>query len=219
MDSIFYKEKYSKYKSKYLESKKFVALNGNLIELNNSNLIGINNYQNNHCNHHNNYKGSDINSNKIRAIAFFNTNNITGSVIFEELDNDRINVNVNLIGFEPNSTHGFHVHETGDLSKGCDSMCAHFNPYDKLHGGRDDVERHVGDLGNISANSNGQVQIQFIDNLIKLRGNEANIIGRGLIIHADPDDCGKTTHDLSKTTGNSGKRIACAIIGYASKCN
>ena len=51
--------------------------------------------------------------------------------------------------------------------------------------------------------------------MIKLRGIKCNIIGRGLIIHEDEDDCGTTEHPLSKTTGNSGKRIACAVIGYA----
>ena len=70
-----------------------------------------------------------------------------------------------------------------------------------------------------SGDSNGRVSIQFTDHLIKLRGNEANIIGRGLIVHADPDDCGKGHVPESKTTGNSGSRIACALIGYASKCN
>lgn len=159
----------------------------------------------------------------IRAIAFFN--NIKGSILFEEKENMidgknnvLVQVNVNLEGFEPNSVHGFHVHESGDLSKGCDSMCAHLNPYNKEHGGREDEERHVGDLGNIVADLEGKVNLTFTDNLIKLRGLESNIIGRGLIIHQDPDDCGKTTHELSKKTGNSGKRIACAIIGYASVC-
>ena len=57
----------------------------------------------------------------------------------------------------------------------------------------------------------------FIDEKIKLRGFVCNIIGRGLIIHADEDDCGMTDHSDSKTTGNSGKRIACAVIGYSEK--
>jgi Cu-Zn family superoxide dismutase len=232
MDSIFYKGKYSKYKSKYLESKKFVGLNGNLVEYNDLNLIetktkntnnnnnnNIKKYNNNHDYEHNILTGGNKIIKLIRAIAFFNTNKIKGTVIFDELSNDLVNINVYLTGFEPNTTHGFHVHESGDLSKGCDSMCAHFNPYNQTHGGRDDMTRHVGDLGNIVANSDGIVQMEFTDHLIKLRGDEANIIGRGLIIHADSDDCGKTSHELSKTTGNSGKRIACAIIGYASTCN
>lgn len=200
MNSIFYKKKYFKYKTKYLGSKKFVDLDGNLVELTNTDFV-------------NNQK------NIIKAIAFFNNNGIKGTVIFEELDDSSVKTIVDLEGLEPNSTHGFHVHESGDLTKGCDSMCAHFNPYNKSHGDREDIERHVGDLGNITADQFGKIKVQFIDHMIKLRGDIANIVGRGLIIHADPDDCGKTSHKLSKTTGNSGKRIACAIIGYASKCS
>jgi Cu-Zn family superoxide dismutase len=37
--------------------------------------------------------------------------------------------------------------------------------------------------------------------------------GRSLIIHADEDDLGLGSHEDSKTTGHSGARIACAIIG------
>ncbi len=156
-------------------------------------------------------------NNKISAIANFNNDNIKGSVLFEE-ENNLVKVTVKLEGFIPNSVHGFHIHESGDLSFGCDSMCAHLNPYNKNHGDRKDNDRHVGDLGNIIADSDGKVNLIFTDHLIKLRGLETNIIGRGLIIHKDPDDCGKTTHELSKKTGNSGKRIACAIIGYKSVC-
>ena len=53
------------------------------------------------------------------------------------------------------------------------------------------------------------------DNVIRLRGEMSNIIGRGLIIHQDPDDCGLGKNKESLITGNSGKRIACAIIGYS----
>lgn len=34
-------------------------------------------------------------------------------------------------------------------------------------------------------------------------------------VHADPDDLGKGGHELSKTTGNAGARVACAVIGIA----
>lgn len=209
-----YKEKYSKYKSKYLESKKYIGLGGNLVEFTND--YNCNNSYNNTSTQFVKETFNDYDF--IKAVAYFNSSKIKGIVMFEELSNGLVSVNVNLEGFEPNTTHGFHVHETGDLTQGCDSLCAHFNPFNKNHGDRTDIERHVGDLGNITANPTGKINIQFTDHLIKLRGNLANIIGRGLIIHADPDDCGKTSHELSKTTGNSGKRIACAIIGYASKC-
>ena len=96
-------------------------------------------------------------------------------------------------------------------------MCAHFNPYNKKHGDITDQERHVGDLGNLITDNKGNCNMIIIDKIIKLRDSDANIIGRGLIIHKDKDDLGKGSNELSLTTGNSGDRIACAIIGYAKK--
>ena len=94
-------------------------------------------------------------------------------------------------------------------------MCAHLNPYNKTHGCPGQTERHVGDLGNLYTDNNGKANYSFEDNIIKLRGSKANILGRGLIIHADPDDCGKGGNEASLKNGNAGKRIACAIIGYS----
>lgn len=34
-----------------------------------------------------------------------------------------------------------------------------------------------------------------------------------LVIHADEDDLGDGGHELSKTTGNAGGRLACGVIG------
>jgi Cu-Zn family superoxide dismutase len=53
------------------------------------------------------------------------------------------------------------------------------------------------------------------DSIIKLRGTKSNIIGRGLIIHADTDDLGLGGNEASLKNGNAGKRIACAVIGYS----
>lgn len=152
----------------------------------------------------------------IIAIAFFNHEKIKGTIYFHENPKDKnIKISVNLSGFIPNSIHGIHIHEAGDLQDNCMSACAHFNPYHKNHGGKDSKERHIGDLGNIRANKNGIVNDTFYDHLIKLRGNKCNIIGRSVVIHENEDDCGKTNHPDSLTTGNSGKRIACAVIGYS----
>lgn len=153
----------------------------------------------------------------IQAIAVFNDKKIKGVVCFtEDIKNNLVNIDVSLVGLKKNSLHGFHVHEAGDLTDNCQTMCAHFNPYHKNHGCPGKKERHVGDLGNLITDEYGCAKYSFFDDMIKLRG-KSNILGRGLIIHADPDDCGEGGFDDSLTTGHAGKRIACAIIGYSSK--
>ena len=152
----------------------------------------------------------------IKAIAVFDGKKIKGTVIFtEDLKNNCVNVDINIVGLKKNTLHGFHVHESGDLTSHCESMCAHFNPYGKNHGCPGAKERHVGDLGNLETDGNGSAKYRMVDDFIKLRGSKANIIGRGLIIHADPDDCGLGGDEASLKNGNAGKRIACAIIGYS----
>lgn len=151
---------------------------------------------------------------KIIAIAYLD-DKIKGTIEFRE-DNKNVIIDIDLKGFKKNSIHGFHIHEAGDLSDSCTSACSHFNPYNKNHGGINSKERHVGDLGNIIANSNGNINTQIIDNVIKLRG-KANIIGRSVVIHEDEDDLGQGGHDDSLTTGHSGKRLCCAVIGYSKK--
>jgi len=151
----------------------------------------------------------------MKAIAVFDGAKIKGTVTFSETENNTVLITINLIGLKKNAEHGFHVHESGDLTSKCESMCANFNPYNKTHGCPGQKERHVGDLGNLYTDSNGKANYSFKDNVIKLRGSKANILGRGLIIHADPDDCGKGGNEASLKNGNAGKRIACAIIGYS----
>ena len=152
----------------------------------------------------------------IHAVAVFNDDKIKGVVRFiEDIKNDIIKIYVDISGLNSKSLHGFHVHEAGDLTDKCSSMCSHFNPYHKKHGGPESKERHIGDLGNLVSDNKGNAKYYFYDNKIKLRGNKCNIIGRGLIIHENEDDCGKGGDDESLITGNAGKRIACAVIGYA----
>ena len=144
----------------------------------------------------------------VRAIARLKDH---GYVIFKTKGNST-EIMVKVYGFKPGK-HGFHIHEKGTVEKGCDSLCAHYNPFNVKHGGRDDDvnNRHVGDLGNITVDENGECNEVFVDNLVKLEG-EYSVIGRSIIIHEDEDDLGKGGNEESLKTGNAGKRIACAKI-------
>ena len=158
------------------------------------------------------------NKKPISCIAVFD-GKIKGTVLFtEDSQQGGVLIDIDLSGLKKNGKHGFHVHEAGDISNQCESMCAHFNPYGKNHGCPGAKERHVGDLGNIVGDKSGRCRMTFTDNVIKLRGTKANIIGRGLIIHQDEDDCGLGGDKMSLVTGNAGKRIACAVIGIRGGC-
>jgi len=149
----------------------------------------------------------------IKAIAVLTGGTIKGTVHFTQNGcGQPVLVDVNITGLTEGD-HGFHIHERGDLSDGCASLGAHYNP-DKLnHGAPYDEIRHVGDLGNIKADASGVAKTVFSDNLISLYGPRS-IIGRGVIVHQDVDDLGKGGHPDSLKTGNAGARVSCGVIGY-----
>ena len=152
------------------------------------------------------------------GIAFLDNKNIKGTIHFtEDFNNNNVIIDIDLYSNYKNSMHGFHIHEAGDLSDGCTSACSHFNPYNTKHGGPKSYERHAGDLGNIHFNGLGRAKHTFTDNMIKLRGYKSNIIGRMVVIHEKEDDLGMGHNEESHVTGNAGKRIACAVIGYSKK--
>lgn len=140
---------------------------------------------------------------------------VNGTVYFDQQDNKAPVVLSGEVSGLKEGKHGFHVHEFGDNSNGCTSAGAHFNPKKLDHGSPGSDVRHVGDLGNIEAVSGGNpTKVCIQDSLISLEGPNS-IIGRTLVVHADPDDLGIGGHELSKATGNAGARIACGVIGIA----
>ena len=153
----------------------------------------------------------------IVATTLFDHPHIKGIVEFEE-KGTKVVIKGNLKSTKyKNSSHGIHIHEAGDLSEKCMGACAHFNPYNKKHGGPTSKERHVGDLGNIRFDARGVAKFRMEDDLVKLRGTKANVIGRSVVIHEDMDDLGMGNHNDSLTTGHAGKRITCAVIGYSKR--
>jgi Cu-Zn family superoxide dismutase len=110
--------------------------------------------------------------------------------------------------------HGFHIHEKGDLTKGCSTLCGHYNPFNKNHGDLNAKDSHVGDLGNIVANYDGYAPINILSNHLELDG-QYSILGRSVVVHENEDDLGLKNDPESRKTGNAGARIACGVIGIA----
>jgi Cu-Zn family superoxide dismutase len=130
----------------------------------------------------------------------------SGTVRFRPAnDQSAMLVLVDLEGLEPGQ-HGFHIHENGDCSApDASSAGAHFNPYKTHHGGPDDPERHVGDLGNISADASGNARAEIVVKDLAFSG-PASILQKAMVVHAKADDM---TTDPS---GGSGDRIGCGVI-------
>jgi Cu-Zn family superoxide dismutase len=105
--------------------------------------------------------------------------------------------------------HGFHIHEFGDMSKGCETMGGHYNPDGVNHG--DLGDGHIGDLGNIEADKTGTAKFTIRADRVDLIGDRS-VVGRGLVVHADRDDLGKGGDEESMKTGNAGDRLACGVI-------
>jgi Cu-Zn family superoxide dismutase len=133
-------------------------------------------------------------------------NTTTGTVTFKTIGS-RVLVTAEIQGLKPNAEHGFHVHEKGDCSSG-DGMStgAHFNPSGKSHGAHGSDAHHAGDLPSLIADMNGNAKLSFETTAITVGSGPTDIIDRGLIVHRDPDDY------KTQPTGNSGPRLACAVI-------
>lgn len=129
-----------------------------------------------------------------------------GEVTFEQVGG-KVHVVVFAQGLKPGQDHGFHIHEAGDCSSG-DGMSAkgHFNPHGKPHGDPAKPDRHAGDLPSLKADKSGRAKLDVMVDAISIGSGAGNIVGRGMIIHADPDDY------KTQPTGNAGARLACGVI-------
>jgi len=137
-------------------------------------------------------------------------NNVTGKVLFTESDG-RVYIIADVSGLEPNSKHGFHIHEKGDLSApDLSSAGAHFDPMAaKHHGEPNDMKHatnHAGDLGNLNADSKGNAHLELTVTDLTIDGPTNAVLGRSVIVHAKVDDF------QTQPTGNSGGRVAGGVI-------
>ena len=133
-------------------------------------------------------------------------NTVSGSVTFTQ-SGAKVLVSGMISGLKANAEHGFHLHEKGDCSSG-DGMSAgdHFNPGEQPHGKHAAMAHHAGDLPSLKADASGVARFSFESRGISVGSGAGNIVGRGLIVHRDPDDY------TTQPTGNSGPRLACAVV-------
>lgn len=142
------------------------------------------------------------------ALAPTQGNETKGSVSFKVVDG-RVHVTGQVSGLKPGSEHGFHIHEKGDCSAPDGASAGgHFNPGTQDHGSVAADPHHGGDMPNITANAEGVAMIDapVSTNVNIGKGDGFDIVGRGLIVHADADDY------KTQPTGNAGARLACAVI-------
>ena len=132
--------------------------------------------------------------------------NTSGHATFTQAG-DKVRVVVEVQGLKPGAEHGFHIHEVGDCSSG-DGMSTkgHFNPFSKAHGHYTSAEHHAGDLPSLKADNTGRAKLNVDIPMISVTPGAGSVVGRGLIVHADPDDY------KTQPTGNAGARLACAVI-------
>jgi Cu-Zn family superoxide dismutase len=119
---------------------------------------------------------------------------------------DKVLVHAEVSGLVPGG-HGFHIHERGDCSSG-DGMSAggHFNPLAQPHAGPATTHRHAGDMPMLMADATGVATLDAELDVITLGGGAADVVGRAVVVHKDPDDF------RTQPTGNSGARVACGVV-------
>lgn len=143
----------------------------------------------------------------VAVLHAFGDSGVSGTVHFTQ-DGESVQITGKITGLKPGK-HGFHVHEFGDLSdmQTGKSAGSHFAPRGMPHGRESDQQRHVGDLGNITANEQGVATIDKRDDVILLNG-PFSILGRALIVHEGEDQ-------FTQPTGDAGGRVAGGVVGVA----
>ena len=131
---------------------------------------------------------------------------VTGMAVFTQ-NGDYITLTIEIQGATP-GLHGVHIHANGDCSSpDGQSAGGHWNPTDVAHGKWGEGEFHLGDIGNITVGEDGTGSITLTTDLWEIgTGSDVDVVGKGMILHADADDF------VSQPSGAAGARIGCGVI-------
>lgn len=131
---------------------------------------------------------------------------MTGTATFTT-EGDEVELRIDVSGL-PAGKHGVHIHEKGDCSTP-DAMSAgeHWNPTNEAHGKFGEHPFHRGDIGNIDVGDDGRGSLSMSTDLWTLgTGGPSDVVGRSIVVHADPDDF------KTQPAGAAGTRVGCGVI-------
>lgn len=123
---------------------------------------------------------------------------------------EQVQVHVRVAGLPPGE-HGLHLHAVGKCEPpGFESAGGHFNPTNHRHGRLNPQGPHQGDLGNlfVSADGRGEKTVDLVG--AEARSGLQALLGPSglaLVVHGGRDD------ETTDPSGNSGPRVACAVLG------
>jgi len=141
------------------------------------------------------------------TIVAKNSSGLSGTVTFTDKDGT-IEMIAEIEG-ATEGNHAIHIHAIGDCSADDGTSAGgHWNPTNEDHGTWGSPPFHRGDIGNISADSNGKGSITRETDLWCLGCDDENknVLGKAIIIHEGPDDFS------SQPSGAAGPRIGCGEI-------
>lgn len=124
-----------------------------------------------------------------------------------------VHVNVHVSGMTP-GLHGIHIHAVGACGPTFAAAGPHYNPLGTQHGLDNPNGPHAGDLPNLIVNPQGIGHLEAKTQGVTITAGPTTLfdgtaaaVGSSVIIHANEDD-----QVTDATNGNSGARVACAVI-------
>jgi Cu-Zn family superoxide dismutase len=132
---------------------------------------------------------------------------VAGEATFTEKDGN-VTFTAKISGLTP-GIHAIHIHEKSDCSAADGSSAGgHWNPTFKKHGKWGVAEYHKGDIGNFTADAqgNGTITLTTDEWCIGCEDESKDVLGKGLIVHQGADDF------TTQPTGDAGGRVACTGI-------
>lgn len=114
-----------------------------------------------------------------------------------------VTVSINATGLLPNTVHGFHIHEFGDLSNPFAlSVGPHYNPTNHPHGcPTGSAPYHSGDMGNVVTDGSGALSTSISLSAFSV----TEVLGRAIVLHQQTDDC--------IAVASAGTRFGVCVIG------